>query len=635
MIATWSRDPRSCTAVQKDMVLQSLGMVAADPAPATDSFLRGGIDDVLSFLLTHFHDTLRECHSDYDRAGTEDVEGAMKCLKMIVIVVGAIAHKADYFMRKIERRQVFRRLIDDLFTASSVLDPPLRPPPLPLPLPAPDSNRDVMTSLKKMALKGLLVHALLVEVREVLMSLSSVLSVPHSPHHDLAPCAMSLSCHLDRVQDVSAVLSRCRESMSVLVKRQRCLTTEHKIQLKRSHVIPLLATHCLLHDLESVSHALKIFVMFSEQPVLQKLLLRYYSAEFATLFLATMRAEEITTKDVLMKFWLCQRLCKSASYRNFLFRANGVLMEILRVLMAVELPCGEALEVLAPLCRSDCDGSTGEFPLDMSLTATQLIQQLGGVFLSGGSREIRLAAGNVLMVFTEGLEREGGEMSRCFLESGLLYGVMNVVSTEECECEWRERGSFLLCALLEDDEIRRVFLVEHLGVFQCLASSADSLMGKCTVLTPLLAALLVVARDPLSHFRLFESNVLLDLAGYIRDVTMAADELCSGAGANAEGVAEGTSTQGEIVLHSLEVFDIIASSGEASRITLVQLGVDSCLELLSVGLREEAKEPVREAAGRVLDRIRGESFGSAGSAATLPSLPWSGKVRHRTQARLH
>jgi hypothetical protein len=543
---------RRCTSTQRDLVLQSLGLICTH-APSPE--LENAIDDILTFLKRAFQELFSNIVTPVDEKLN---------LKMIIHLADVLAHKSKYVRAKMEKRKMFQTFIDIIFWNSSFEQ---------------SEGDDLVSALAGLTLHSQVTFELLLDIKTALTSVSS-----HLLDSDTSRDARVIACHLSRLTDINSVLFDCRTAIRLLI-HQQYFTTEHKIQFKATKFISQMMSSDSLplpSNLSLCSHQLKIIVLLGDLPILREVLLHDHASELIALFLATLRCEEDNVQDLLTKFWLVQRFCENSLFRNFIFRAEGAILEIMAVMRAVQLEAGEALSILSPFCHN-------ALFLDMSLTTAQVIAHFGMFFQSGESDLIRRQAGDVLVVFTEGLEsskysKYSAAISSSFIESGILFSLTNVISGENCASEWASRGTDLLCALVEDKDLRQEFLSESLGILHCLVTSLDSFEERSAVFMSLIAVLEVVACDPHSHPRLFESEIVLDLSEHIKH-TLSTD-------------AVDDSIKVEYVLHSLNIFDIIASS-EESCFVFKQMQLDVFLGLL---LQHERGE-VRAVVTRLMDKL--------------------------------
>jgi hypothetical protein len=551
---------KKCTSTQRDLVIESLSLICNDPSEATEASLKESIDDVLFFCRSTFTELLLTADKS-----AKDKEN----LKIIIRLLGVMALKSDFFRKKLEKHSILRKFIDDVLSKDYI---------------SRYSRDNVVTSIVKICLTSQVLFELLCDMKSMLTSVTSCLERSKSNVIDSA----MMKRYLSRVSDPSAILRDCR---AVILSRTRlhCFTTEHKIQLQSSKLIPQLINRCFLDDLSSCTHILKIFLAFVEQPVLREMLVRDYSTELVTLFMATLRCEESNVPEFLMKFWLTQRICSIPHFRNLIFRVEGAILMIMATMRSVTLDAGESLSVLSPFCDDS-------FFFDMSLTSSQLIQHFGLFFQCGETALVRKKAGEVLEIFTEGLEQSNFScgVSNSFIDSGILFILQNMISDDSCEMEWREKATSLLCVLVEDDSIRQVFLVESLGILHCLITSVDCFSSRSEVVKSVIAVLEVVAVDPNSHSRLFESDIVLDLAEHIKD-TLVATSISS-------------KTKEQYILHSLNIFDIISSSSESSAM-LKKMNLD---EFFDKFLKHQDEVDVRVAVERVTSKLS-----DAGSSPTI------------------
>ena len=256
------------------------------------------------------------------------------------------------------------------------------------------------------------------------------------------------------------------------------------------------------------------------------------------------------------------------------------------LMRSVNMEANDSLAMLSPFYKD-------VFFLDLSLTTAQMIQFFGSCFQTGESSLLRRQAGNLLQLYAEGLITTNHvsqlaislSISNSFIDSGLVFSLLNVISAEECDPEWLDMGTKLLCVLVADTAICDVFLMEPLGVLHCLVTSVDSYQGRRTVFTSLIAVLEVVVKDVTSHPRLFESDIIIDLAEHIRDT------LSTG--------AVSAVTKGVNVLHTLHIFDLMTALSPESCQTFKQMELEVFMSLLL----QHDRKPVRDMVSRILERL--------------------------------
>lgn len=568
-----NKDPRRCTSIQQKLVLQSVNLICHDTRPMSEEALGGAVDNILTFFLSVFHSML----SSRKKSSLESVEEDN--LKMIIRLVGVLALKSEFFLHKIEKRQIFRRFIDRIISRSSSVTMSRRV----------EEGGDVVSDIVDIALKSQLLHELLLAVKTVLASLSEHLEESTSGEECYTEV---ISHHLSRVENANFILVNSRTYMRSLIGL-KAFSTEDKTQFIEAQVITRLTTRCLQSDLTSCSHVLKTIIIFSEQPLLQEIMLQEYSAEFITLYLATMRCEVDLLHDLLMKLWLTQRICTEPLWRNFLFCSEGVILEIMAVMREVNTEAGDSLSILSPFCND-------MFFRDMTLTTAQIIQYFGNCFQSGESDLLRAQAGAVLKLFANGLtlyknipmlhlesvsESESESLPNIFIDSGLLFCLVNVISAEDSTTESVEVGVGLLCTLVADASIREVFVAELLGILHCLVTSVDSNKGRRNLFACLIAVLEVLSRHPSCYPRLIESDILINLAEHLKD-TLSTEAICS-------------DSKVSTLLRGLRIFDTMASNSKESCQQFKQMELEVFLGLF---LQHENKE-VREMVSLIVAKL--------------------------------
>ena len=569
IIQKLNKDARKCTLTQQDLVLQSVTFICKDTTPDTEVALEGAVDDILTFFLTTFYTML----SSRVMRQLEKIE--VENLKTIIELVGVLGCKSEYFRKKLEKRQIFRRFTDKIMTrASSAISTQS----------VEDDRENLVDSIVDIALKSQILFELLVDVRTVLLSIQEILE--DSVQKEDSEALLVITQHLSRVQDTpNSLLFNSRTSIRSLIGQFE-FCTEDKMQFIDSRLICQLAKRCLITDLTCCSHLLKLFLILGEQPLLQQVMTIEYCSELVTVFLATMRCEENSLEDSLMKFWLAQRMCADPLSRNLLFRSEGVMLGIMALMRSVNMEANDGLAMLSPFYKD-------VFFLDLSLTTAQMIQFFGSCFQTGESSLLRRQAGNLLQLYAEGLITTNHvsqlaislSISNSFIDSGLVFSLLNVISAEECDPEWLDMGTKLLCVLVADTAICDVFLMEPLGVLHCLVTSVDSYQGRRTVFTSLIAVLEVVVKDVTSHPRLFESDIIIDLAEHIRDT------LSTG--------AVSAVTKGVNVLHTLHIFDLMTALSPESCQTFKQMELEVFMSLLL----QHDRKPVRDMVSRILERL--------------------------------
>ena len=569
IIQKLNKDARKCTLTQQDLVLQSVTFICKDTTPDTEVALEGAVDDILTFFLTTFYTML----SSRVMRQLEKIE--VENLKTIIELVGVLGCKSEYFRKKLEKRQIFRRFTDKIMTrASSAISTQS----------VEDDRENLVDSIVDIALKSQILFELLVDVRTVLLSIQEILE--DSVQKEDSEALLVITQHLSRVQDTpNSLLFNSRTSIRSLIGQFE-FCAEDKMQFIDSRLICQLAKRCLITDLTCCSHLLKLFLILGEQPLLQQVMTIEYCSELVTVFLATMRCEENSLEDSLMKFWLAQRMCADPLSRNLLFRSEGVMLGIMALMRSVNMEANDSLAMLSPFYKD-------VFFLDLSLTTAQMIQFFGSCFQTGESSLLRRQAGNLLQLYAEGLITTNHvsqlaislSISNSFIDSGLVFSLLNVISAEECDPDWLDMGTKLLCVLVADTAICDVFLMEPLGVLHCLVTSVDSYQGRRTVFTSLIAVLEVVVKDVTSHPRLFESDIIIDLAEHIRDT------LSTG--------AVSAVTKGVNVLHTLHIFDLMTALSPESCQTFKQMELEVFMSLLL----QHDRKPVRDMVSRILERL--------------------------------
>ena len=569
IIQKLNKDARKCTLTQQDLVLQSVTFICKDTTPDTEVALEGAVDDILTFFLTTFYTML----SSRVMRQLEKIE--VENLKTIIELVGVLGCKSEYFRKKLEKRQIFRRFTDKIMTrASSAISTQS----------VEDDRENLVDSIVDIALKSQILFELLVDVRTVLLSIQEILE--DSVQKEDSEALLVITQHLSRVQDTpNSLLFNSRTSIRSLIGQFE-FCAEDKMQFIDSRLICQLAKRCLITDLTCCSHLLKLFLILGEQPLLQQVMTIEYCSELVTVFLATMRCEENSLEDSLMKFWLAQRMCADPLSRNLLFRSEGVMLGIMALMRSVNMEANDGLAMLSPFYKD-------VFFLDLSLTTAQMIQFFGSCFQTGESSLLRRQAGNLLQLYAEGLITTNHvsqlaislSISNSFIDSGLVFSLLNVISAEECDPDWLDMGTKLLCVLVADTAICDVFLMEPLGVLHCLVTSVDSYQGRRTVFTSLIAVLEVVVKDVTSHPRLFESDIIIDLAEHIRDT------LSTG--------AVSAVTKGVNVLHTLHIFDLMTALSPESCQTFKQMELEVFMSLLL----QHDRKPVRDMVSRILERL--------------------------------
>mmetsp|Transcript_178 Transcript_178/g.341 ORF Transcript_178/g.341 Transcript_178/m.341 type:complete len:884 (+) Transcript_178:103-2754(+) len=516
IIDTLNGSHAHCTPMQRDLVIESLVFLCNQTNVETEESLKVAVDSVLHFCRSSFKELLLTADSS-----ARDKEN----LKTIVYILGVIALKSNFFLKKLETNNVIRTCIDDILSIDFMSQ---------------HFTDNIVNSIVEISLKSQVLYELLGDVKIMLVSISKRLESNTEVSIDDVEV---IRRHLARVNDPSVILRNCRDLIFEKI-RKNCFSTAHKVQFQKSMLIPHLINRCMMNDLSNCSHILKIFTVFVEQPILREMFLREYSTELVTMYMATMRCEESGVSDVLMKFWLTQRLCSIEYFRHLIFRAEGAILLIMAVMRAVNLEAGESLQLLSPFCNQTMF-------LDVSLTPGQLIQQFGIFFQCGETDATREQAGDILEVFAEGLEpsQYSSGISNGFIESGMLYVLQNIISDESGETGRCQQATRLLCALVKDKPIRDVFLSEAMGVLHCMITSMDCLTTRSNVVMSLVAVLEVVARDTVSHPRLFESDIVFDLAEHIKDSLV--------------DTSIPYTTKQKYVLSNLNIFDIMLSSPES------------------------------------------------------------------------
>lgn len=281
--------------------------------------------------------------------------------------------------------------------------------------------------------------------------------------------------------------------------------------------------------------------------------------------------------EVLMQFWLLQRLCGIIELRNEILRTPSAILRIMSLMRAANMEGGASLELLSPFCFSSTF-------LDMSLTNSQVLQHFEYFFRHDDSKFVQQCAFDILLIFAEGLKlsSSASAIAKDFIDSGILFTLVNVIS--EGHAEIQQNGTILLSALLHDKMIREFFLVEPLAILHCLNTTLDSFESKSKVIMSLVIVLETVVRDSSSFSRLFQSNIVVDIKEFVKNV------LSSDLSSDSDHV--------KYIQPCLNVFDAMASSSE-SHSYFKQLKMEEFLKLL---LHHDNNQ-VRDTVSRILLKL--------------------------------
>jgi hypothetical protein len=418
------------------------------------------------------------------------------------------------------------------------------------------------------------------EMKTLLTSFALRLSdLKDDDHHRYSS---QITAHLLRIEDSSSVLLKGRNLIASLAS-QNVFTAEHETFFRSSKLMSRLIENCVLDELGSCSHLLKIFVIFGNDAMLLEMLLQENAVLFTRLFLSTLRCTVNSVEDFLVKFWLVKRTCDNIWIRNFLFQRDGVILEILAIMRTTSLHAGDALDVLTSFCEDS-------FFYDISVSPAQVIHHFGELFqCSSNTDRSRYDAEEVLLIFSEGLEktckssRKFGQtfekkmisdisegISSSFIESGLLFILLNTLSVNDSSSEWRAKGANLLNILVRNIPIQEVFLEEPLGVLRCLVNSCDSFVDRGPMFMELVSIAEVIACNASAHGRLFESEIVTDIIQFIHEIIILQNTACE---VNPEEITA------QYLLGSLNVLDIITNTSEGSCVVLglQQMKVESTL----------------------------------------------------------
>ena len=476
----------------QDLVLEGLALIYADPSPDCFRALQGALDDVLVFVVGSFKHLINNAPKG---------ELLMKVISVLTMLSGLSECCVEYVLEKVIDKAIGIATVQQV-SIDNECDP--------------EATLIIMQEIVSTSQVACQLRCFLCN------ELSSMGSDMQDVVSNEKRYLRRISFLKNRINKLNKVLLKSRNELKALVN-SFFNSSKHADLFKASSFTSSMINSCNLEDFYHCSHILKIFLIVGESSHLCDVITQYFSDDFMSLFLATMRAEDYHLEDVLGKYWLLQNVCRNLNYRVLVFLAEGGVLEMLTVLRSASMMnvnIGDSVAMLSSFCTSP------NF-LKKSLTNAQLIQNFGGLLQCGGSHFVRQNAFVILKTFADGLnisDSLSAKISASFIESGILYSLVNTIANDdEIDEELpsrQEMGTTLLCMLIANKAICKAFLGAPLSILQCLDSSRDVIESKCQVTSSLVRILDVLIDDEGSHSRLFESHVLHDLKTFIKDLLL-------------------------------------------------------------------------------------------------------------------
>ena len=474
----------------RGLVIEGLDFICHDDSPESTADMKGTIDNVLTFLMSSFDCFLLD--NETARANEEN-------LKKIVQLVQLLSLKSEAFLEKVvEGHGCFQYFVDRVITFAKSFQGEN---------PAVDVFEEINEIIVKSQFVCKIYDLLYVEITELKYD-----SIDHGTNY-----SFQFTQYLENISSAASVSLKLLRNEIKLLMKEKITDSKHIEMFKSSSIMYSMVQLCNFDNFTQCSHVLKLFLLFGEQPLLCDAIVQCYTSQLVSVFLATMRSDVVSIESMFAKYWLLRNVYDNVKYRHPIFIAEGCVLETVAVLRSVDLETEGFLSVLQPSRESPTF-------LDMSLTNSQILQHFGNVLQRDDSILKRQQAFAVLQIFAEGLilaKCSSLSSVRCSLiESGVLFGLVNAIGiVDECDKQHscNEMATSLLCKLVSDKVICENFLVEPLGILQCLANSCDQFSNKSSVIESFLRVLEVVVVDEDNHVRLFDSHTMKDLENFIKD----------------------------------------------------------------------------------------------------------------------
>ena len=512
----------NCTHAQRNLIIEGLAFICENKILDSLGDIYHSLEEILTFLVASLDAFL----VDYETAEANELN-----LKTIIHLVCVLSPKFEENLHVAgESQSWLEKLFDKVMLFVSVHQQELKQ--------VQGGAKEDMKLLKENIHQSQLVCQVF------------VLFLKHEKR-----AKIKCSQHLNIASAISTFLVNRRVEIKAFVK-SALITSRHVELFRDSTLVSSMVRYCDLEEFIQCSHILKIFVIFGENPRLSDIIVENFSVDFITIFMAAMRSEDSSVEVALTKFWLVKNLCNNASYKVLAFLAEGGMLAILTVLRSVDVDDVGGLSLVSPFRESLS-------LLDLYLTNAQLIQHFGILFQCERSPLIRQQAFAVLQTFAQGLDLPAEQLSSSiatsFIESGILFGLVNAIGNEDDEdsgnndaaFSCQDMGTSLLCVLLKDPSIREAFLAEPLGILQCLSASRDQFCSRCSVTMSLVTVLESLITYKEAQVQLFECNVVNNLENFIKDV-LSSDE---------EGIA--VEVRGDLIRRCLNIFAVMASSNKS------------------------------------------------------------------------
>ena len=470
-----NRKKKQCTPIQRNVLLCSLSVICEGAKTELVNDLYDAVESLLAFLLDSFGFTLSS--SSLDAIDEEN-------LQRIIHLVGILTIRSEKFAKSIDESKILEEILNETTSYSlGTID---------------IDKKDDMSIVRQIVMRSVLACQLFASIKAELTDLSAL-------RYDEECGAFSNAYLLGKLKESERILYNMRITLQSLVK-SKVFRIKHNKVLITTSLLSHLVDRCNTLDLSVCSHILKIVMIFMEQPALRELLLRNLQQELIGIFLATMRCQNTGHGDVLLKFWLTQRICQDPHYRSLIFLSEGGLNAVVTVMRGVDLEVGDSLGMLRRFCDIPL------FDEKDQVTTSKIIKHLGKCLDT-------VEAIDLLMVMVSGLRiaDKGLAAANTFADSGLVVILLRLLYTNKCNPDLLQKYTSLLCELLQNDVIRESFLWTRDNGFHYVSSAFISCCGITNQFLSLLQVVEVLAVDSSIHECLFDGGIVISLADHIQN----------------------------------------------------------------------------------------------------------------------
>ena len=465
-------------------MLCGLSVVCENAKPEVVSKLCDVADSLVAFLLNSFVHILP--------SGAVDPTDEDN-LKLIIHLVGLLMMRSEIFAKKMSKAKALEVILTHI-TAFSSTDVDIK-------------ARHNMSIVRNTVVRSVLAGQLYSTLKSELIDLRYFMC------GDDVDDVFPYQYLLDRLNSDGDTLYKLRDAL-----RHKILSQDFKPKredvLKFSSLISYLRERCHTNAFLLCSHILKVIIIFLDHPVLKELLLFKHQQDFLIIFLATLRCENVEQKDMLLKYWLTQRICNDVHVRSVIYLSDGGMMAVINIIQSVNLTDGRSLDVLCRFSSHPCFSENSKL-----VEINQIIKCLHLCLTAVDSNCRQHEACDILLIMVSGLKlTKNAKVTDEFANSGLIVTLLNTLEVGVCGLDLQEKLTLLLCRLLDNDTLRQTFVSTSEDGVKLLANKLMSCRGKTDVFLSLLEAVDILSSDVEIHLLLISNGIISELVEHVKDI---------------------------------------------------------------------------------------------------------------------